>query len=198
MPRTGRVVIPGIPHHVIQRGSRKQKVFFNSGDHQYYLRLLKENCCNYGLKIWAYCLMDNHIHLIVVPEDQGSFRAIGATHQRYTYMINTREGWKGYLWQGRFKSDPMDERYLFAAVRYVERNPVRAHIVSKAEDYYWSSAKAHVVGAKDDLLQPFFLMDQISDWSAYLLTNEEEKDLDLMRRKTHQLFSKGDTLVCPL
>ena len=90
--------------------------------------------------------MDNHVHLIVVPRQEDSLtKAIGETHQLYTRMINFRERWRGYLWQGRFKSVPLDEKYLYAAVRYVERNPVRAKIVKKAEDYLWSSAKSSCI-----------------------------------------------------
>jgi putative transposase len=190
MPRTSRVIVPGVPYHVIQRGNRKQEVFFNDNDHLYYLRLLKEHCVIYDLKIWAYCLMGNHVHLIAVPQEQESFRAIAEIHRRYTYMINARQGWRGHLWEGRFKSAPMDARHLFAAVRYVERNPVRANIVRKAEDYRWSSARSHVHGIKNDLLEHNFLMDEITDWSAYLTAGDEEKDLDILRRKPHKMYQK--------
>ncbi len=191
MPRTSRVIVPETPHHVIQRGNRKQAVFFNDNDRLYYLRLLKEHSLMYGLKIWAYCLMDNHVHLVAIPQEQESFRAISETHRRYTCMINTREGWRGYLWQGRFKSYPMDERHLFAAVRYVERNPVRTNLVRIPENYRWSSARFHVYGEKNDLLEHFFLMDQIKDWSVYLSVSDEEKDLDFLRRKSHKMYEKG-------
>jgi len=194
MPRINRLIVPGIPHHIIQRGNRKQTVFFNDIDHLYYLHLLKENCLIYGLRVWAYCLMDNHVHLIVIPEDQESFRAISETNRRYTCMVNAREGWRGFLWQGRFKSNPMDEKYLFAAVRYVERNPVRANLVKFSENYRWSSAQYHVHGGKNELLDHFFLMDVIKDWSAYLSVNDEDKDLDLLRRKIHTMYVEKGTL----
>ena len=157
----------------------------------YYLRLLRENALTYGLRIWAYCLMSNHIHLIAVPEEKDSFRAISETHRKYTSMVNVRNGWQGFLWQGRFKSDPMDEQHLFAAVRYVERNPVRANLVRVSEEYRWSSARYHVLGEKNDLLAHFSLIDQIKDWSAYLSISDEEKDLDLLRRKAHKMYEKG-------
>lgn len=191
MPRTSRIVVPGVPHHVIQRGNRKQTVFFQDQDRLYYLRMLKEHSRMYGLKIWSYCLMDNHVHLIAVPQDKDGFRAIAETHRRYTYMINTREGWRGYLWQGRFKSYPMDEHYLFAAVRYVERNPVRANLVGNAEAYRWSSAKSRILDIKDDLLDDFFLLNEIGDWRVYLASSDKSEDLDLLRRTPHKLFEKG-------
>ena len=126
MSRIARVIVPGIPHHIIQRGNRNQTVFFRNEDKRYYLHLLKTQSQIYGLKFWAYCLMDNHVHLIAVPRAEESFMAIAETHRRYSKHINLKNEWKGHLWQDRFSSYPLDEQYLFAAVRYVERNPVRA------------------------------------------------------------------------
>jgi putative transposase len=113
--------------------------------------------------------MDNHVHLIAVPESVDSLsKGIGEAHKKYTSMINRREGWKGYLWQGRFLSYPLDRIYLLAAVRYVEMNPVRSGLVKKAEEYQWSSAKAHVYRMKDLLLTDEQLLDEIGDWKTYL------------------------------
>jgi len=182
MPRTAREVVPGVPHHVIQRGNRKQSVFLQENDRLYYLRLLKKYGAHYGLKVWAYCLMDNHVHLVVVPSQPDSFMAFRDIHRRYTYMVNSREGWTGYLWQGRFKSDPMDAPHVFAGVRYVERNPVRAGLVKKAENFRWSSAKFHVHGWKSELLERFYLQDEIKNWSDYLSQPDKEDDLRLMRK----------------
>ncbi len=174
MSRHARVVIPGIPHHVTQRGNRRQPVFFKEVDRLIYLRILKQESERYGVAIWAYCLMENHVHLIAVPEKQFSLaRMMSALHWRYTRWINHREGWKGFLWQGRFSSFPMDESYLLAAVRYVERNPVQAGIVEKADDYRWSSARAHVRGDKDPLIRSCFLSERIKDWAEYLAAAEE-------------------------
>ncbi len=126
MARLARVVIPGLPHHVTQRGNRRQQTFFNDGDYAAYLELMSEWCREEGVEIWAHCLMPNHVHLIAVPKSEnGLRRAIGEAHRRYTRRINFREKWRGYLWQGRFASFIMDEPYLLAAVRYVELNPVR-------------------------------------------------------------------------
>ncbi len=120
------LVIPGLPHHVTQRGNRRQQTFFNDGDYAAYLELMSDWCGEEGVEIWGYCLMPNHVHLIAVPRtEQGLRRAIGEAHRRYTRRINFREKWRGYLWQGRFASFIMDEPYLLAAARYVELNPVR-------------------------------------------------------------------------
>ena len=183
MARMGRIVAPLMPHHVVQRGNRRQEVFFGEEDRTVYLRILQEQSQKNQVKIWAYCLMSNHVHLIAVPEgESGLAKAIGETHKRYTRKVNFREGWRGYLWEGRFKSFVLDEKYVYAAVRYVERNPVRVKIVQRAEDYRWSSALAHVQRRKDPLLSDFYLMEEIEDWSEYLREEEEQEDLKLLRR----------------
>ncbi len=133
-------------------------------------------------EVWAYCLMDNHVHLIVVPKTEESLsQAIGETHKLYTRMINFRQKCRGHLWEGRYKSTVMEERYLYAAVRYVERNPVRAGLVGRAQEYPWSSARAHVDNTPDKILSHFYLQDEIQDWPMYL-SQEKEEDLKLLRR----------------
>jgi len=113
--------------------------------------------------------MKNHIHLIAVPTDiHGLAKGLGITHYRYSRKVNAREGWSGYLWQGRFASYPLSEQHLYAAIRYVETNPVRAKFVEKAEHYKWSSAKSHVYGLKDPLLTEHFLIEEIPSWADYL------------------------------
>ncbi len=183
MARIARVVAVDMPHHIVQRGNRRQNVFFNEKDKQTYMNILKEESTSHDLEIWAYCLMDNHIHLIAVPRKEDSLaKAIGTTHKKYTRMINFREGWRGYLWQGRFSSFPLDERHLYAAMRYVERNPVRAKIVNNAEDYPWSSAKTHIDQTEDSLVKHCYLENEIKDWREFLSPEEEQGDLKLFRR----------------
>jgi putative transposase len=149
MARMARAVAPGIPHHVTQRGNRRQQTFFNDEDYLAYLALISEWCGKYQVVIWPYCLMPNHFHLIAVPKTKDGLNlVIGEAHRRYTRHINFREGWRGHLWQGRFSSFIMDERYLLSCVRYVG---VRAGLVRKPEAWPWSSADPHMKG-KDDLL----------------------------------------------
>lgn len=182
MARMARVVVPDIPHHITQRGNRRQSVFFSDGDRKEYIKFLKEETTKNKVLIWAWCLMDNHVHFVAVPSTEESLaKTFGDTHKRYTRMINFREKWRGYLWQGRFSSFPMDETYLLCAVRYVERNPVEAGIVSKAEDYPWSSAKAHVYGTIDPLLSSSFLTERIQNWSEYLGALDEGQTKRLNR-----------------
>jgi len=185
MARMARIAVPGLPYHVTQRGNRRQPVFFGEADYRTYLHLLNTQRLKWGLQIWAYCLMTNHVHLIVVPNSEQSLaRGLGETHQRYTRHINFREGWRGYLWQGRFASVPLDEAHLIAAMRYVEQNPVAAGVVARAEDYPWSSARSHVTGQPEPLLSPHPLHDTIRDWRTFLRSAE---DPAVIRRIEHQL-----------
>ena len=155
MPRIARIVVPGLPHHVTQRGNRRMRTFFGDEDYQEYPALLAHWCGQYGNRIWAYCLMPNHMHLIVAPESaDGLCRGICEAHRRYSRRINFREGWRGHLWQGRFASFVMDEPHLLAAARYVERNPVKARLVDAAADWPWSSAAAHVGDRREAFEQP--------------------------------------------
>jgi putative transposase len=149
MARMARVVVPGAPHHVTQRGNRRQTTFFEACDYELYLAIAAETFAAAGVEIWAYCLMPNHVHLIATP---GRAQAVGVCHVRYTRQVNRRERWTGYLWQGRFASFPMDEDYLRACVRYVGLNPVRAGLARRAIDWPWSSVRAHVEGRPDPLL----------------------------------------------
>jgi len=177
MARLARVVAPGVPHHVTQRGNRRQDTFFEDDDYLVYLELMGEWCRHYGVEIWAYCLMTNHVHLIAVPETEEALGlAIGEAHRRYTRHVNFREGWRGHLWQGRVASFPMDQRYVVAAARYVELNPVRAKMVKQAEKYPWSSAKAHLEGKDDHLVMTGPLQDIIGDWAEFLAGGLDEND----------------------
>jgi putative transposase len=182
MARLARLVIPGLPHHVTQRGNRRQPTFFNDGDYAAYLELMAEWCREEGVEIWSYCLMPNHVHLIAVPKtEDGLRRAIGEAHRRYTRRINFREQWRGYLWQGRFASFIMDEPYLLAAARYVELNPVRAKLVARARDWPWSSAKAHLSGRDDRLVKVAPLLAMVGDWKGFLRTATAEEEIRDLR-----------------
>lgn len=169
MARLSRVVAVGYPHHITQRGNRRQRVFFGDEDYEAYLELLSHWCSEYKIEIWAYCLMPNHVHLMAVPRDrEGLARAIGETHRRYTRMINFRENWRGYLWQGRFSSFPMEKRYAIACARYIELNPVRAMLVKKPEQWQWSSTEAHVKGEKNRLILSSKPLRDKGEWSSLL------------------------------
>jgi len=145
-------------------------VFFSDDDRYTYLGLLSEYGQRFGVSFLAWCLMSNHVHLIAVPDDESSLaRGIGEAHRRYTRRVNFRQGWRGYLFQGRFHSCPLDGQYLLAAVRYVLRNPVRAGVASKSWDYLWSSARWIVGDAHEDPLAiSSEMLADITDWRSFL------------------------------
>ena len=183
MARIARIVVPGYPHHITQRGNRRQETFFCNDDYQQYIDLMAKWCANLSVDIWAYCLMPNHTHLIAVPKDKDSMRkAIGEAHRRYARMINFRQGWRGYLWQGRFSSFVMDERYLLAAIRYIELNPVRAGLVTDPIAYPWSSARAHIENHDDVLVNVSPLLELVPDWKGFLKGGIQEKEYHKLRQ----------------
>ena len=193
MARFARVAIPGLPHHITQRGNRRQQTFVNDGDYAAYLELTAESCNDQGVQLWSDCLMPNHAHAIAVPSSENGLRwAIGETHRRSTRRLNFREKWRGYLWQGRFASLVMDEPYLLAAARYIELNPVRAGLVSRPCDWPWSSAPAHLAGRDDQLVKVAPLLDMIPDWTAFLNSAIPEEDLRDIRRHTRTGRPLGD------
>ena len=189
MPRAARVVIPGCPHHLTQRGNNRQPVFFVDDDRRVYLELLREQAERFELAVVGYCLMTNHIHLVVTPlHEQSLAKAIGSTHLKYTRYINRLHGRCGHLWQDRFFSSPLDGEYFWRAMRYVERNPVRARLVRRAWRYAWSSAAAHVRG-KDatgllDLADWREAVGSVGDWSQWLTRPEDEAVVARLRRWT--------------
>jgi len=179
MARMARVVVPGYPHHITQRGNRRQKTFFCPDDYQIYLDLMAEFAHAADTEVWAYCLMPNHVHLVMVPSrEEGLREVLGEAHRRYTRHINLREGWRGHLWQERFHSFPMDEAYLMSTVRYVEQNPVKARLCAHPEDWEWSSTKAHIAGVDDELVKVRPMLDRVDDWTAYLSAGGQGADLE--------------------
>lgn len=163
MPRQARVIVPGLPHHIVQRGHNKKPVFVEGRDFEYYLANLKEWKQVLGLPVYSYCLMTNHVHLVVQANNE-----LGAIPQlmkrlagRQTRFVNKIESRTGSLWDGRYKISPIDtDEYLLSCCRYVELNPVKARMVPKAEDYQWSSYCARIGLANGDWLdQPPTLME---------------------------------------
>ena len=182
MARLARVVVADIPHHVTQRGNRRQQTFFEDEDYRLYLDLLKHYCGKAGVSVWAWCLMPNHVHLMLVPRSPSALRAgLGEAHRRYSRHINMRQGWRGYLWQGRFASAPMDANHVLACARYIELNPVRAGLVSAPEDWLWSSAKAHLSGVSEGVADLEPLASEVGDWHAFLRAGISDDDLEKLR-----------------
>jgi putative transposase len=183
MPRIARLVVPNVPHHVTQRGNRREPIFFEVGDQTRYLSFLKGGAEKSATAIWAYCLMPNHVHLIVVPSHADGLREMFAeAHRQYTNFINWRHKWTGHLWQGRFGSVAMDEDHLGEAVRYVAQNPVRAGLVSAAEDWPFSSVRAHLSGKTDGIVEVAPILARFPDFAALIGTSERIGEFDPLRR----------------
>ena len=189
MVRFARVVLTGLPYHVTHRGNRRDDVFFTPEDRDQYRQWLREYVDRYGLEIWAYCLMTNHVHFIATPRRPDSLaQTIGRAHMRHARRVNRNQGWSGHLWANRFYSTALDEEHLWTAVKYVELNPVRARLVERGEHYPWSSAKAHVDGVPDPLLstkRPFPDFERVGDWGVWLASGLDEADEKLLRANTY-------------
>jgi putative transposase len=193
MPRRARFVLPGVPHHVTQRGNNRQDVFFSDQDRIHYIQMLRAHSHRHDLRILGWCLMSNHVHLIVIPGNSGSLAlALGQAHSQYSLEYNRLDGRVGHLWQNRFFSCPLEPSHLVSAMRYVELNPVRAKMTTEAWDWRWSSARAHTsLQAHDELLDwPWRdWMEEArlgawnyADWKASLLAGGPAEELDRMRR----------------
>jgi len=185
MPRIARVCAEGYPHHITQRGNNKEKVFFDDEDKRFYLDVLRRYKDKYKIKILAYCLMGNHVHVLAMPEKETSLaRGIGGTNLLYTQYINRKYNRSGRLWQNRFFSSVVEkEPYLWAVMRYIEQNPVRAKLVKRAEDYQWSSASAHVLDIKDDILSKeiWFNDREIKSYKEFLSKGAKEINATIRR-----------------
>ncbi len=186
MPKFPRLVAPGYPHHVTQRGIRKQQTFFDDSDYRAYIDLIKRLKVAAGVNIWAYCLMPNHVHLIAVPEAQRSLaRLFGTAHHRYAKRVNAIHDWRGHLWQERFYSVVMDETHTLAAMRYVEMNPVRAGLCERPDEWMWSSVHGNIGKRNDEMLDESEVRNIISDWKSFLAEDESSGLIDSLRAQTN-------------
>lgn len=175
MARLARVVVPGVPHHVSQRGNHREAVFFNDGDYRAYLELITSAAKATGTEIWAYCLMPNQVHFIMTPSHPDGLRATFAeAHRRYSARIHARLKLTGHLWQGRFSSAAMDERHLLAAARYLAMNPVVAGLVKRARDWKWASTRAQLAGTDDAVVATGPILARIPDFAKLLKGVEDE------------------------
>lgn len=194
MPRIARVILPQYPHHITQRGTNKMTIFHDDEDRLYFLHRLSEFARKTETNIWAYCLMDNHFHLLLDPTGAESLmKCLHGTTFRYAQYFNQKHNRSGRLWQNRYFSCPVDkDEYLWAVVRYIERNPVRAKIVEKAEAWKWSSAEAHLTGIRNEAL---ILHEWLNDVEKqeYRQFIESEGSEDEIRRATTTGRPLGNT-----
>jgi putative transposase len=193
MSKWPRIVVPGLPHHITHRGTRRQKVFFEKSDYEFYRNILRQSCNKHGVQIWAYCLMPNHVHMIAVPEGPKSLSlAFGRAHQCYSRIINSQNDWMGHLWEQRYSSIPMDSSHLLMAARYVELNPVRAKMVVAAENYEWSSARAHLLARNDRLVDASHLLELVPNWRQFLTERLLNSEAEKLRKLEKTGYPAGD------
>lgn len=183
MARLARVVFPGLPHHVTQRGNGRQQTFFSDADYRLYRDLLTEHCRAAGVEVWSWVLMPNHVHLILAPKDEdGLRRALAPVHRRYAGTIHARQQRTGHFWQGRFGCVAMDEEHCAAAIRYVLMNPVRAGLTRRAADWPWSSARALLGLVDDGLTNSAPVHERWPDLAALLESAEDEERTMRLRK----------------
>jgi putative transposase len=169
MARRARMTLPGIPHHVTQRGNRRERIFLEPGDEALYLDLMSAQLARHHVSCWAYCLMPNHVHLILTPADEpGLARAVGEAHRRYATFVGARGRWTGHLFQARFASVAMDEDHLLAAFRYIALNPVKARLTATAAEWPWSSTAAHLAGRGTPYVDVEPALARIDDFAAFV------------------------------
>ena len=185
MPRTARLIDVKRPYHICQRGNSRQRIFCDDDDREYFLEIVKESSSKYEMKVLAYCLMENHVHLVVIPEKEKSlarsFRNINGIYSNY---FNRKYDKSGHLWSERYYSKVLDSRHLAIAVRYVERNPVRAGLVENAADWKWSTAEFHVNAKKSKItLDDFFKYTEITprQWKEFIARPEYNNELNIVR-----------------
>jgi putative transposase len=195
MPRDARIVIAGCAHHVVQRGNNRQDVFFVDADRTVYLELLRDAAERFHLKVDGYCLMTNHLHLVVTPEEETSLaETFKRTNLLYTQYVNRMHARSGHLWQERYYSCTLDLAYFWRALAYVERNPVRAHLCGQAYEWRWSSAGAHCGGDDSSGLLDLASWKQDMDAAQWRQQLERTDDDEQWTKSFHLCTSRGRPL----
>lgn len=183
MARLARAVFPGLPHHVTQRGNGRQQTFFRDEDYALYRDLLREHCAAARVTVWAWVLMPNHVHLILVPSDEeGLRRALSRVHRIYAGRVHERLRRTGHFWQGRFGCAAMDDEHCQVALRYVAMNPVRAGLARRAADWRWSSARAQLGIGEDAITDVAAVRERVPDFEEFLQSAEDEEAEMRLRR----------------
>jgi len=189
MARFARVVAVDVAHHVTQRGNARRYILDAEADREVYLDLLNGNLEQHSVSLIGYCLMSNHVHLVIVPRKvDGMATALKLTHGRYAGYWNAKHRSSGHVWQGRYYSCPLDRPHLWEALRYTELNPVRSGLVAEPESWTWSSAAIHCGTAVTNRLlsmEPWRERWDVSSWKNYLLAGETESEILSMRQSTH-------------
>ena len=182
MPRKTRLFVPGLCHHAIQRGNNKQDVFNDDDDRLYYLQWVKMLAWQYPVAIIGYCLMTNHIHLLILPlTTEGVVNFMKLLSQRYSQYFNRKYHRSGRLWENRYKIHPIDGEVYHVVLRYIERNPVRAGMVSDGTAYEWSSARYHVLGIPDPAVTADYIHISCFTYKEFFYEQEHKEDVGAIR-----------------
>jgi len=195
MPRIARIIGVGYPHHIVQRGNNREKVFLDRGDYERYLSFLSKYSEEKEVAVLAYCLMPNHTHLLVRPSEVEALpKMMQGITLSYSKYFNGENGRTGRLWECRYHCMVVDgESYLWTVSKYIEHNPVRAGIVKRPEDYPYSSAKAHILGRKDPLLkEPPFDKSELNEYRRFIRSEEDKKITQEIRKQTRLGKPLGD------
>jgi putative transposase len=206
MARLPRYAMPGQPQHVIHRGNNRSAIFAEAADYEHFRRDLVIACARYGCFVHAYVLMTNHFHLLMTaPVAHAVGKAMQCLGRRYVGYFNRRHRRTGTLWEGRYRSVPIDcERYLFTCYRYIEQNPVRAGIVADPGNYRWSSFQANAMGRMDPVVTPHErylalagpVVDRLAVYRAICAVPFDGPTLDAVRWSTHGGWALGDGHFC--
>lgn len=197
MPRGNRIILPGVPHHITQRGNQKQKVFYDSEDYYLYLQLLRVYSIKLELPVLAYCLMPNHVHIIAIPQHEDHLRAVLApVHTLQAQSFNRKHGSSGHLWQGRYSSIALDDEHCVAALRYIELNPVRAGFVNDPYHWHFSSARIHASLESNSILTNTRIIREIGDWTPFLQSGLDlEFDAEFQRHEKNGYPLAGESFL---
>ena len=194
MPRSTRLIIPNVCHHALQRGNNRQDIFLEKGDRFYYLKWAGQLSVQYQVPIMGYCLMTNHVHLLVLPRSEWAMiNFMKLLGQRYTQYFNRKYRRSGKLWENRYKLHPVDPAGYYVVLKYIEMNPVRAGLVSDASAYAWSSARYHLLGQADKLITADYLHTSAFTYREFFYKEERPEDLQTIRLATQQGRAWGGT-----
>lgn len=194
MPRDTRLIVPNIYHHAMQRGNNRQNVFNNNGDRIYYLKWARNLAEKNHVPIIGYCLMTNHIHLLVLPRDaDGMINFMKLLGQRYTQYFNRTYKRCGKLWENRYRVHPVDPELYHVVLRYIEMNPVRAGLVTDGAQYPWSSASYHLLGTDNPTIMASCLHSSALRYNEFFYQEENPQELQAIRTATQQGKAWGKT-----
>lgn len=192
-----RIIVPNLPHHIVQRGLNGRQTFLIDDDYEVYLKIMAQCCRQYQVEILAYSLMPDHVHLIAIPKDYNALSScLRVAHGRYSKYINRRTGRTGACWQGRYSSHLLDQHYLLTCARYIEINAVKREYVDRPEQWRWSSAQAHIDGCDDDLVRVQPLLDRVNcakmSWQEFLAVPRPDSEADMFYAHEKSGLPLGD------